>query len=777
MTLQKFLKGIIYTSLAIVPMLAWYVSDSTFFPFITGKNFAFRFLIEISFLAWIVLAAIEPAYRPHKSIVFYSYSAFLLVLFIANLLGVNPYLSFFSNYERMEGWFTHLHLFFYFTVLYSVYKTDKDWSKMLGWFSISAIAVTIEGFMQLMGQKDFFLTRFLSEKLVTIINTAYPTHMGGGLRLDSSLGNAAYYGIYTAFFAFIFALVAMRTNKWKGGQGWGVIAMFVIAVLMVLSDKFIMIFANDLAATNMTSAQSLAAVSGFVSFIGLIAMIFTGYNIVKKYVQGDIGAWPFILFSILNMFALIYTQTRGSQLGFLIGAFVSALLVAVIGRKTNKKFSRIAFSAVGVFVLAFAVFITMKNTVAGQAFIDRTIILKRLATIKVPSLTEMSNSIKSETYPEMVNTFGEATIVSRILNAKMSIEGWQETPKTLLLGYGQENYSTVFAKHYDPRMYAQEAWFDRAHNVFMDWLVAGGLLGLITYLALYLTSIYMLWYAKGRNNIGLVEKALLTGALVMYFINNLFVFDNLISYVIFIALLAYIAARTRTVDSLIKNEDKSKHFFNNAHIYGGLVVGLIISGVLFTFTVIKPLSTNLDLISALRLKPTSFKDLTSSTEHTFNAFKQAIDRNTFGTGEAREQMLQNVATLQSINVSSMDKGELEKFKNVMTQYKTYAESELEKMTTTDTKNARNLSLYGTYLRVTGQPEKALNYISQASELAPHKQIITMEYISTLLENKKFGEALALAERNYKDEPTFKEAKDLYESMKALITSTTTKQVK
>jgi hypothetical protein len=164
MTLAKFLKWIIYTSLAIIPALAWYVSESTFFPYITGKNFAFRFLIEISFMAWVLLAFIEPAFRPRKSIVFYSYSAFLVIIFIANVFGANPYFSFFGNFERMEGWFTHLHLFLYFTILYSVYKTESDWMRMFGWFSVGALAVAMQGVFQMFGQNEPFLLLFLAHQ-------------------------------------------------------------------------------------------------------------------------------------------------------------------------------------------------------------------------------------------------------------------------------------------------------------------------------------------------------------------------------------------------------------------------------------------------------------------------------------------------------------------------------------------------------------------------------------------------------------------------------------
>src|SRR3989338_7504632 len=39
------------------------------FPFITGKNFAFRIIIEIIFASWILLALLEPKYRPKKTLI------------------------------------------------------------------------------------------------------------------------------------------------------------------------------------------------------------------------------------------------------------------------------------------------------------------------------------------------------------------------------------------------------------------------------------------------------------------------------------------------------------------------------------------------------------------------------------------------------------------------------------------------------------------------------------------------------------------------------------
>ena len=88
-----------------------------------------------------------------------------------------------------------------------------------------------------------------------------------------------------------------------------------------------------------------------------------------------------------------------------------------------------------------------------------------------------------------------------------------------------------------------EPWYDRSHNVFFDWLVAAGALGLLTYLSLYGVTLWFMW--KNNNGMPLSEKAILTGMLAGYFIHNFFVFDNLTSYILFFALLAYITVRAK----------------------------------------------------------------------------------------------------------------------------------------------------------------------------------------------------------------------------------------
>src|SRR3989344_6375208 len=89
-------------------------------------------------------------------------------------------------------------------------------------------------------------------------------------------------------------------------------------------------------------------------------------------------------------------------------------------------------------------------------------------------------------------------------------------------------------------MYAQEQWFDRVHNTVLDWLVAGGALGLLSYLALFACA---LWCIRKRGVFDVFERSILTGLLAAYFFHNLFVFDNITSNLLFVSVLAYIAWR------------------------------------------------------------------------------------------------------------------------------------------------------------------------------------------------------------------------------------------
>src|SRR3989344_5047359 len=135
-------------ALALLPLI---VTSGLFFPFITGKAFFFRVLVEIGFSAYAVLAILEPTYRPRRSWLFWIFGAFVVWMFIADLFAANVGKAFWSNFERMEGWVTLAHLFAFFVMaggLFSELKRVRTfWLVSL---AISGI-VCLYGFLQLSG--------------------------------------------------------------------------------------------------------------------------------------------------------------------------------------------------------------------------------------------------------------------------------------------------------------------------------------------------------------------------------------------------------------------------------------------------------------------------------------------------------------------------------------------------------------------------------------------------------------------------------------------------
>ena len=124
-------------------------------------------------------------------------------------------------------------------------------------------------------------------------------------------------------------------------------------------------------------------------------------------------------------------------------------------------------------------------------------------------------------------------LVTRSTIWGMALEGVKERP---LLGWGQSNFNFVFNEQYEPSLYAQESWFDRSHNIVLDWLVTGGVLGLIAYFSIFFAGLYylvVLPFLKKEEELpfNVLERGVLIGLFAGYLIHNAVVFDNIISYI------------------------------------------------------------------------------------------------------------------------------------------------------------------------------------------------------------------------------------------------------
>ena len=214
MPIKSFSRYLVFGALFLVPLLPLIVVESFFFPFITGKAFYFRILVEIGFVAWIVLAFYDARYRPKINALTIGVTVFAVVALIADLLGVNPLRSIWSNFERMEGWLAIAHLWMFFIAATSAFGSGDEgtrtWHRWLGTSLAVAAIVGIYGLLQIFG--------------VAAIHQ-------GSTRIDASLGNAAYMAVYMLFHVFLAVYMSLRIRAQGRGMtymGWiySILAIF-----------------------------------------------------------------------------------------------------------------------------------------------------------------------------------------------------------------------------------------------------------------------------------------------------------------------------------------------------------------------------------------------------------------------------------------------------------------------------------------------------------------------------------------------------------------------
>jgi len=74
---KQIARWVALSALFLIPITPLLVANSFFFPFITGKAFYFRILVEIGVAAWVLLALLDKQYRPR-----FSWIAVMVVWFV-----------------------------------------------------------------------------------------------------------------------------------------------------------------------------------------------------------------------------------------------------------------------------------------------------------------------------------------------------------------------------------------------------------------------------------------------------------------------------------------------------------------------------------------------------------------------------------------------------------------------------------------------------------------------------------------------------------------------
>jgi O-antigen ligase len=575
-TAKQIARWVALGALFLIPFAPLVVANGYFFPFITGKGFYLRILIEIAVVAWGVLALLDKEYRPRFSLIGAAVASFVAWMFLADAFALNAAKAFWSNFERMEGWVLLAHLLGFFFAASAVLRAEKKWRT---WFLVSlgvSLLVSLYALFQLGG---------------------FAAIHQGSVRIDASFGNSAYLAIYLLFTVFVALWLALTEEQsWLRG-----------------------------------------------SLLGLAA---------------------------LESVLIFFTETRGTIIGLVLALSLAALLTALTAGKHARNVAMLALAGMVILVGSFYL-------ARNSDFIQSNHVLQRVASIS-PSDGQ-----------------------TRFTIWHMAFQGAQERP---ILGWGQEGFNYVFNKYYDPSLHAQEPWFDRAHNAFIDWLTAGGVPAFLLYLALFGSALVLLWRSSELSR---PERIALTAALVGYAVHNMFVFDNLYSYIYFFALLALIDSQVARPIERIEN---APVLAPELGITYALPIAAVVAVALIWTVNIPGMRVASGLITAL--SPSS-----SGVGANIAAFQSLAARPAFAAQEVREQLVSFAGSLvQNEQATTAEKQ----------QAVALAVSEMQKQVAAYPADARERLQLSYIYRAAGDRAAALEEVQAALLLSPKKERMWIE---------------------------------------------------
>lgn len=418
----SLISGLTYLALS-TPLI---VSSKFFFPYVVPKTIFFRLIVCIILIAYIFLVLSNRRYLPKINLLTIILAIFIGVFFLAGLFGVNFEGSFWSNFERMTGILTLLHLFAFFLVLTNVFQKREDWERF---FTFSLGVGTIIGLYFLFGTQE--------------------------LKLAATLGNTTFMAGYLLFNIF-FGLMLFFSKKGASRPFYAFCFLIMVSALLASTTR--------------------AAIAAF---------------------WGGLFLFTFGYFFLLPRFTTITTGRRGGGREPVV-------------RACQKRYS----SKKALFIFALLV-ITAAVLLGTTGLFQKTI-------AKIQQ---------------------EPTFKSRLILSQIALKGWQERP---WLGWGPENFNIVFSKYFDPRLFLKEYggqhWFDRAHNIILDTLVETGIIGLLSYLAIFVFCVFLLFrnFLRTQNRKESIFSLGMAILLLSYFAQNLLVFDMIGTYIMFFLSLAFI---------------------------------------------------------------------------------------------------------------------------------------------------------------------------------------------------------------------------------------------
>jgi len=224
----------------------------------------------------------------------------------------------------------------------------------------------------------------------------------------------------------------------------------------------------------------------------------------------------FYLFAfVVTSVAVLMTAVRGSLLGYAAGLIIFTFLWT---RHYKSRIGRASLKTLIGLIIFWGIFSLIFS---DSPFVKNSGYLSRVTNL----------------------SFTAATVQTRFWAWEAGFKGLIDSPKTILLGWGPENFNIPFSKNFNPKFFrgpGAETLFDRAHNMFIEVLVTMGIVGFLAYLSIFVTLFSSLRKFLKENDLVIYGIGLVS-ATVAYIIHNSFIFDTSANFIVFFTILGFVS--------------------------------------------------------------------------------------------------------------------------------------------------------------------------------------------------------------------------------------------
>ncbi len=352
---------------------------------------------------------------------------------------------------------------------------------------------------------------------------------------------------YWIFFVVLISVFRSRED-WMKLLKFSVIAGF-LAILFGFGQKFHLsdFFVGWQHGSRIISTAGNAALyAGYLIFIIFLALYLLIHNTnpTNRNTNATNNSWRlrywhafYILVIVLGTVSLFMTAVRGSILSFGMALFLLAIFIVVKSKNEKLKYFGIGFLIILILVVG-TLWISK-----DQPWVKNTDYLNRI--------TDISLEVR--------------TVQTRFSGWTAAWQGWKER---FILGWGPENFKVLFAKYFNPMHYqghGSEVVWDRAHNTPLNIAATMGIVGLLSYLSIFVVLLWRLVGLFKRNRSGTnparsginpaknginnrrrISVGVLGAMFIAYIGHNLFIFDSFNTYLLLFITLGYISYKYRS---------------------------------------------------------------------------------------------------------------------------------------------------------------------------------------------------------------------------------------